>query len=99
MCKVHKDRTVSLDGVLYEVDAALIGERVTLRYDPGAARRGVQVHHQGRFLETAKPVDVYANCFVKRNQPSREARSEDQAPQPTPSGMHWRDFDAESSED
>ena len=35
--KVQKDRTVSLDGVVYEVDAALVGERVTLRYDPAAA--------------------------------------------------------------
>ena len=34
--KVAKDRTVSLNGTLYEVDAALIGERVTLRYDPSA---------------------------------------------------------------
>lgn len=97
--KVHKDRTVSLDGVIYEVDAALIGERVTLRYDPGTTRRTVQIVHQGRYVETARPVDLYANCFVKRNTPSREARSEDQAPQPIPSGMQWRDFDIESAED
>ncbi|MCG5500483.1 IS481 family transposase [Ectothiorhodospira lacustris] len=97
--KVHKDRTVSLDGVIYEVDAALIGERVTLRYDPGTTRRTVQIVHQGRYVETARPVDLYANCFVKRNTPSGEARSEDQAPQPSPSGMQWRDFDIESAED
>jgi putative transposase len=34
--KVQKDRTVSLNGVVYEVDAALVGEKVTLRFDPGA---------------------------------------------------------------
>ena len=48
--KVQKDRTVSLNGVVYEVDAALIGETVTLRFDPAAApERAVQVCHQGTF--------------------------------------------------
>ena len=28
---VQKDRTVTLDGVAFEVDASLVGERVTLR--------------------------------------------------------------------
>jgi putative transposase len=32
--KVHKDRTISLDGVVYEVEAALVGEMITVRYDP-----------------------------------------------------------------
>ncbi|VFN06992.1 MAG: Mu transposase, C-terminal [Candidatus Kentron sp. G] len=31
--KVQKDRTVSLNGIVYEVDAALVGETVTLRFD------------------------------------------------------------------
>ena len=65
--KVHQDRTVSLHGVVYEVDAALVGETVTLRYDPARAMRGVQVLFPGRAAETAKPVDAYANCFVRRD--------------------------------
>ncbi len=75
---VQKDRTVSLNGTLYEVDASLVGETVLLRYDP-SARRGhpVQVCFNGRFIHHAKPVDAYANCFVKRNRPSR-------IPQPDP---------------
>ena len=32
--KVQNDRIVSLRGRLFEVDASLIGEKVTLRYDP-----------------------------------------------------------------
>ena len=65
--KVYKDRTVSLDGVVYEVDAALVGERVTLRYDPSApAGRPIQVWHEDQQIQLAKPVDLYANCFVKR---------------------------------
>ena len=35
--RVQKDRTVSLDGRLYEVDPLLVGRSVTLRYDPDDA--------------------------------------------------------------
>lgn len=65
--KVQQDRTVSLHGVVYEVDAALVGQTVTLRYDPARVSRGVQVLMPGRPVETAKPVDAYANCFVRRD--------------------------------
>lgn len=64
--KVQSDRTVSLHGHLFEVDATLIGEKVTLRYDPSRPSAPVQVVHDGRVIEKAREVDVYANCFVKR---------------------------------
>lgn len=69
--RVHKDRTVSLDGLLYEVDAALVGEVVVLRYDPSARGAPVDVWHRGKKVHTARIVDAYANCFVKRNQGSK----------------------------
>jgi len=91
--KVQKDRTVSLDGVVYEVDAALVGERVTLRYDPAAAPgHPVQVCHEGQQIQVAKPVDLYANCFVKRNRPSRTLTPDAPPPQPAPSGLKLRDL-------
>ncbi len=65
--KVAKDRTVSLDGLVYEVDAALVGETVTLRFDASGPRRTVQVWHAGAKVHDAKVVDLYANCFVKRD--------------------------------
>ena len=66
--KVNKDRTVSLAGVLYEVEAALVGAKVTLRYDPLAPpARPVQVWHEGRRIQLARPVDLATNCLVKRN--------------------------------
>jgi transposase InsO family protein len=97
---VQKDRTVSLNGVLYEVDAALIGEKVTLRFDPAAApQRPVQVCHQGRFVEQAKPVQTYANCFVKRNRPSWTLNIDGPAPEPSPAGLKWRTLpDADKEE-
>jgi putative transposase len=89
--KVQKDRTVSLNGVLYEVDAALVGEKVTLRFDPGAApERPVQVCHQGKLVEQARPVQTYANCFVKRNRPSWTLDVDGPAPEPAPSGLKLR---------
>ena len=91
--KVQKDRTVSLDGIVYEVDAALVGERVTLRYDPAAAPgHPVQVCHEGRQIQVAKPVDLYANCFVKRNRPARTLTPDAPPPQPAPSGLKLRDL-------
>lgn len=70
---VQKDRTVTLDGVAFEVDAALVGERVTLRFDAGRKpdKRAVEVWHQNRRVEIARRVDVLANCFVKRNGTTR----------------------------
>ena len=97
--KVQKDRTVSLNGVVYEVDAALVGEKVTLRFDPAAAPgRPVQVCHQGRLIELAKPVETYANCFVKRNRPSRTLDVEGPTPEPPP-GLKLRALPNESEED
>jgi transposase InsO family protein len=82
--RVQKDRTVSLNGVVYEVDAALVGEKVTLRYDPSAPPgRPVQVWHDARRIHDAKPLDAYANCFVKRHRPSWNLQPD--TPPPAPS--------------
>jgi len=68
--KVQKDRTVSLNGVVYEIDASLVGETVTLRFNPADQGNLIEVRHNGRFIQQAKRVDTYANCFVKRDRPS-----------------------------
>lgn len=69
--RVYKDRTVSLLGRVFEVDASLVGERVEIRYDPERPDR-VWVYHRDRLAGEAKPVDAYANCFVRRERPSRD---------------------------
>ena len=69
--KVQKDRTVSLNGMAYEIEASLVGETVTLRYNPADQGKEIKVSHNGRFVQKAKLVDIYANCFVKRDRPSR----------------------------
>ena len=98
--KVQKDRTVSLEGVVYEVDAALVGETVVLRYDPSApAGRPVQVCHQGRLIGPARPVDLYANCFVKRHRPSRTLSVEGPAPEPAAPPLRLRELSDEPGEE
>jgi transposase InsO family protein len=68
--KVQKDRTISLSGMVYEIDAALVGETVTLRYNPADQGKAIEVCHNGRFVQKAKLVDAYANCFIKRDRPA-----------------------------
>lgn len=95
--KVQKDRTVSLNGLVYEVDAALVGTTVTLRFDPSQPGRPILVCAAGQPEQTAKVVDVYANCFVKRDRPSRTLVPSDAAPPPA-SGLRLADL-ARNSDD
>ncbi len=97
--KVQKDRTVSLHGVVYEVDAALVGETVTLRFDPSAPpQRPLQVCHQGRPSGLARVVETYANCFVKRERPSRTLAADGPAPAPPASALRLRELARDSAE-
>jgi transposase InsO family protein len=97
--KVQKDRTVSLNGVVYEVDAALVGETVTLRFDPSAPpQRPLQVCHQGRPSGLARVVETYANCFVKRERPSRTLSVEGPAPEPPASALRLRELASDTDD-
>lgn len=88
--KVHADRTVSLGGVVYEVDAALVGETVTLRFNPSKPGAPIDVWHRGKKIQTAKRVDAYANCFVRRARTHRLDPS--QSPDAPASALRLRDF-------
>ena len=89
--KVMKDRTVSLNGVAYEIDAALVGETVTLKYNPSKQGDTVDVWHNNEFVHKAKCLDAYANCFVKRDRPSfNRVRGSFSLPLPTPPCMRVR---------
>jgi hypothetical protein len=86
--KVQKDRTVSLNGLIYEVDASLVGATVTLRFDPCSQQRGIQVWHGGRKVHDAKVVNVYANCFVKRERNTRQLETS-APPDAPPPGLRY----------
>jgi len=97
--RVQKDRTVSLNGVVYEVDAALVGETVTLRFDPHAPpTRPVQVSHAGKPMPSATPLDAYANCFVKRNRPSHTLETDTPPPEPPRSRLALRNLNRRDDE-
>lgn len=82
--EVHKDRTVSLEGRLYEVEAELVGARVTLRYQPNRPGRPVQVWLDGKRRKDAATVNAYANCFVRRGEPHGTLLTSDTPPPPAP---------------
>ena len=89
--KVQRDRTVSLHGVIYEVDASLVGETVTLRFDPSRRGRPVDVYFKGRKIEQAKTVDVYANCFVRRDHTTKALHPDQRLADP-PAGLPLRNL-------
>ncbi len=95
---VHNDRTVSLHGRVYEVDATLVGQRVTLRYDPARPEAPVQIVHQGQLIEQARQVDLYANCHVKRQRRTGALASDDK-PQPPASALSMTTLDRAPQEE
>ena len=89
--RVYKDRTVSLDGRVYEVDTVLVGENVILRYDPAAPpSRPLNVVHDGKPAGKATPLDAYANTAVRRTYPAKEIEADEPAPEPRPSPLNLR---------
>ena len=81
--RVMKDRTVSLHGRLYEVDAVLVGQTVTLRYDPDAPpSRPIEVVHDRQGCRAATRLDAYANTAVKRDRPSSQLQCDTPPSQP-----------------
>ena len=70
--RVSKARTVSFGGRLYEVDAALCGQRVVLRFDPRTRpERPMQVVHEGKPAGVATPLELHGNARAKRDGPSQ----------------------------
>jgi len=93
--KVHKDSTVTVEGALFEVPSTLIGERITVHYDPhlGPQRRRLQIVHDGHRLGEARLVDSYANARVRRGGLQQEVQLSD-APGPTSEAPVRRPVDA-----
>ena len=68
---VAKDRTVSLEGRLYEVPVELVGRKVTLlHHDTDPAR--VEVTFSGKTYGFVTVLDVHVNCRIRRGRDSIE---------------------------
>ncbi len=63
---IGKDRTITLNGRLYEGPVALIGKRVELLYHDTEPEK-VEVKYQNNSFGLVRPVDLHVNCRVKRD--------------------------------
>ncbi len=73
--KVYKDCTVRFKNRIYEVDAGLIGEFVTLLHDASAPPDApLPVQHQGASAGRATVLDSYANALSRGERPAVERR-------------------------
>ncbi len=64
--KVGRDRTITLNGRLFEGPTALIGKRVELLYHESEPEN-VEVKYRGKSFGIVRLVDLAVNCRVKRD--------------------------------
>jgi len=63
---IARDRTITLNGRLYEGPVPLIGKRVELLYHEAEPEK-VEVKYQNKSFGMIRPVNLYVNCRVKRD--------------------------------
>jgi transposase InsO family protein len=73
--RVAKDRTVALQGRLFEAPVALIGKQITLFYHPHDPAR-VEARHEGKSYGMLRAVDLNVNCRVQRENNNLKIHSE-----------------------
>jgi putative transposase len=64
--RVAKDRTITLNGKLYEVPVPLIGKHILVLYHDNQPQR-VEAFYERKSYGLLTPVDLHINCRVKRN--------------------------------
>ena len=84
--RVAKDRTVTLDGYLFEAPVKLIGQRVDLLYHKDSPKT-VEVRWQQKSYGYLSPVDLKVNCRVKRDK-NRQAQISSESNKPA-GGKIW----------
>ncbi|MFP4037966.1 MAG: DDE-type integrase/transposase/recombinase [Desulfobacteraceae bacterium] len=73
--RVARDRTISLDGRLYEAPTRLIGEYVRLLYHEDRPEQ-VEIIHGNQSQGLLVPVDLKVNCRVKRKRDKDQLSAE-----------------------
>ena len=74
---VSKDRSITLNGRLYEAPVALIGKRVELLYH-GSQPEKVEIKYQNKSFGMIRTVDLNVNYRVKRDKNNNpQIQSED----------------------
>jgi len=92
--RVAKDRTISLDGKIFEAPVQLIGKQVTVLYHPEEPDRA-EVLFKGESYGFLVPVNLAVNCRAKRDRNSNlQVESSDQ-PGSYKGGSLWGKGDEE----
>ena len=84
---VAKDRTVTIDGRLFEAPVALIGKRIDLLYHKNATHR-VEARWNNESYGLLRPVNLAVNCRVKRDR-NRNTQIETISRTPPKGGKIW----------
>ncbi|MFS0647524.1 DDE-type integrase/transposase/recombinase [Siminovitchia sp. 179-K 8D1 HS] len=87
--KVDKTGCVSFQGNRYEVDQSLVGELITLRYEPLDLSK-IEVWHSEKRYEDASPIKL--NRATDRR--IEEPEVEDESPSVEPSGLNFLELNA-----
>lgn len=86
--KVAKDRTVSLDGKIFEAPVPLIGKQVTLLFHPEEPEQA-EVLFKGQSYGFLIPVNLAANCRAKRDRNNNLQVESSDSPRPYKGGSLW----------
>ena len=73
---IAKDRTITLNGHLYEGPVVLIGKRVELLYHDTELEK-IEVKYQNKSFGFIRPVDLHVNCRVKRDKNNNPQPAQD----------------------
>jgi len=87
--KVHKDRTISLNGRVFEAPTGLIGKIATLFYHDHDPLR-VEVLLNDTSYGFLTPLDLHINCRIRRDHHSTEAALKDKETQCEKIPDHYR---------
>ena len=85
--RVAKDRTITLNGRLYEVPVPLIKQRVEVLYHEHEPEQ-VEIIHKGKTYGFVRQVDIHVNCRVKRDKNNNPTIKPDKNPAPK-GGKLW----------
>jgi hypothetical protein len=85
---VAKDRTVSLDGRIFEAPVPLIGKQVTLLFHPEEPDRA-EVLFKGQSYGLLVPVNLAVNCRAKRDRNSNLQVESSDSPRHYQGGSLW----------
>lgn len=86
--KVAKDRTVSLDGKIFEAPVPLIGKQVTLLFHPEEPERA-EVLFKGQSYGLLVPVNLAVNCRAKRDRNNNLQVESSDSPRHYKGGSLW----------